>query len=62
MHNYKIVIEYDGTNFVGWQQQENGQSIQSALQEALIKLSNEKVTIFGAGAIYKLANVAIKDF
>ena len=49
MHNYKIVIEYDGTNFVGWQQQENGQSIQNALQEALIKLSNEKVTIFGAG-------------
>ena len=46
MHNYKIVIEYDGTNFVGWQQQENGQSIQSALQEALVKLSNEKVTIF----------------
>ena len=49
MHNYKIVIEYDGTNFVGWQQQENGQSIQSALQEALVKLSNEKVIIFGAG-------------
>ena len=49
MYNYKIIIEYDGTNFVGWQQQENGQSIQSALQEALIKLSNEKVTIFGAG-------------
>ena len=49
MHNYKIIIEYDGTNFVGWQQQENGQSIQSALQEALVKLSNEKVTIFGAG-------------
>ena len=49
MHNYKIVIEYDGTNFVGWQQQENGQSIQSAIQEALVKLSNEKVTIFGAG-------------
>ncbi|MDC0141109.1 tRNA pseudouridine(38-40) synthase TruA [Pelagibacteraceae bacterium] len=49
MYNYKIVIEYDGTNFVGWQQQENGQSIQSALQEALIKLSSEKVTIFGAG-------------
>tara|TARA_B100001173_G_scaffold154763_1_gene134189 strand:+ start:165 stop:899 length:735 start_codon:yes stop_codon:yes gene_type:complete len=49
MHNYKIVIEYDGTNFVGWQQQENGQSIQGAIQEALVKLSNEKVTIFGAG-------------
>ena len=49
MYNYKIVIEYDGTNFVGWQQQENGPSIQSVLQEALVKLSNEKVTIFGAG-------------
>ena len=49
MYNYKIIIEYDGTNFVGWQQQENGESIQSALQEALIKLSNEEVTVFGAG-------------
>ena len=49
MYNYKIVIEYDGTNFVGWQQQENGQSIQSALQEALFKLTGEKITIFGAG-------------
>ena len=49
MHNYKIIIEYDGTNFVGWQQQENGQSIQAAIQQALFKLSGEKVTIFGAG-------------
>ena len=49
MNNYKIVIEYDGTNFVGWQQQENGKSIQSSMQEALVKLSGEKVTIFGAG-------------
>jgi len=49
MHNHKIFIEYDGTNFVGWQQQENGQSIQSALQEALFKLTGEKITIFGAG-------------
>ena len=49
MHNYKIVIEYDGTNFVGWQQQENGQSIQSTLQEALFKLTGENIIIFGAG-------------
>ena len=49
MYNYKIVVEYDGTNFVGWQQQENGKSIQLALQEAILKLSGEKVTIFGAG-------------
>jgi len=49
MHNYKIIVEYDGTNFVGWQQQENGQSIQGALQEAAFKLAGEKVIIFGAG-------------
>ena len=49
MYNYKIIVEYDGTNFVGWQQQENGQSIQNVLQEALVKLSGEKVRIFGAG-------------
>ncbi|MBD1148093.1 tRNA pseudouridine(38-40) synthase TruA [Pelagibacterales bacterium SAG-MED31] len=49
MYNYKIVIEYDGTNFVGWQQQVNGHSIQAAIQQALVKLSSEKVTIFGAG-------------
>jgi len=49
MPKYKIIVEYDGTNFVGWQQQENGKSIQSALQESVFKLSGEKVTIFGAG-------------
>ncbi len=49
MYNYKIIVEYDGTNFVGWQQQENGQSIQAFLQDAAFKLSGEKVTIFGAG-------------
>ncbi len=49
MYNYKIIIEYDGTNFVGWQQQENGQSIQAVLQEAAFKLSGEEITIFGAG-------------
>ena len=49
MYNYKIIVEYDGTNFVGWQQQENGKSIQAVLQDALFKLSGEKVSIFGAG-------------
>ena len=49
MHNYKIILEYDGTNFVGWQQQENGQSLQATLQDAAFKLIGEKVKIFGAG-------------
>jgi len=49
MPKYKITIEYDGTNFVGWQRQENGPSIQSSIENAIIKLSSEKITIVGAG-------------
>ncbi len=49
MHSYKIIIEYDGTNFVGWQRQDNGVSIQQLIEDSIKKLSNEKITIFGAG-------------
>ena len=49
MPNYKITVEYDGTNFVGWQQQANGISIQSSLQDSVFKLSGEKVVVYGAG-------------
>ncbi len=49
MHNYKITIEYDGANFVGWQRQENGLSIQQLIEEAIFKLSKEQSTIYGAG-------------
>tara|TARA_B100000674_G_scaffold97009_1_gene69653 strand:+ start:394 stop:1128 length:735 start_codon:yes stop_codon:yes gene_type:complete len=49
MHNYKITIEYDGTNFVGWQRQDNGLSIQQIIEEAISNLSNENISIFGAG-------------
>ena len=49
MPKYKLTIEYDGTNFVGWQSQDNGNSIQQSLEEAIKKLSNEQVIVFGAG-------------
>ena len=49
MTKYKINIEYDGTNFVGWQKQENGISIQSSIEGAIKKLSSENVTVYGAG-------------
>jgi tRNA pseudouridine38-40 synthase len=39
MPNYKIILEYDGTNYVGWQRQENGSSIQQLVEEAIEKLS-----------------------
>ncbi len=49
MQRYKIKIEYEGTSFVGWQFQKNGQSIQEVLQKAIFKFSKEKVTVIGAG-------------
>ena len=49
MQRYKIKIEYDGTNFIGWQNQKNGLSIQEILQNAIFKFSNEKVTVTGSG-------------
>ena len=42
MPNYKITLEYDGTNYVGWQRQENGSSIQQLVEEAIEKLSKQK--------------------
>ena len=49
MKRYKIKIEYDGTPFIGWQRQDNGQSIQGAIENSIKNLFEETVTIFGAG-------------
>ncbi len=46
---YKITIEYDGTNLVGWQRQEKGLSIQGLLEDSIYKLSKERVIVHGAG-------------
>ncbi len=49
MFNYQIIIEYLGTNYVGWQIQKNGTSIQSLVQKALTKILKSKVKINGSG-------------
>ncbi|MGD1880225.1 MAG: tRNA pseudouridine(38-40) synthase TruA [Kiloniellaceae bacterium] len=49
MTRYKIVIEYDGTDFVGWQRQGNGPSVQAALEEAVHHFCGETVVVEGAG-------------
>ena len=49
MQRYQIKVEYDGTNFVGWQYQKNGLSIQEILQKAIFQFTNEEVTVTGAG-------------
>jgi tRNA pseudouridine38-40 synthase len=49
MHNIKLLIEYDGTDFVGWQIQPNGRSVQGELERALREILQEDVTTFAAG-------------
>jgi tRNA pseudouridine38-40 synthase len=49
MHRYKLILEYDGTPFVGWQMQENGPSVQGALARAIEAFSGEAVVPRGAG-------------
>ena len=49
MFNYLIKIEYVGTNFVGWQSQKNGKTVQDAIEIALKKVLKIKIRIIGAG-------------
>ncbi len=49
MPRYKIIVEYDGTNTVGWQRQNEGKSIQGWIEKALVKFTGEKIDIFAAG-------------
>ncbi|MBA1340053.1 MAG: tRNA pseudouridine38-40 synthase [Pelagibacterales bacterium] len=49
MHRYQILIEYVGTNFIGWQIQLNGQSIQKIIQNKISKILKEKINLVGSG-------------
>ncbi len=65
MPRYKLIIEYDGTGFVGWQRQANGLSIQEAIETALAALCGEAVAIRGAGrtdaGVHAMGQVAHAD-
>jgi len=49
MYKYQVLIEYVGTNFVGWQIQSNGKSVQKLIQTTLSKLLKEKILLIGSG-------------
>ncbi|MBO0751742.1 MAG: tRNA pseudouridine(38-40) synthase TruA [Bradyrhizobiaceae bacterium] len=49
MPRYKLVIEYDGAPFVGWQVQHNGVSVQGVIETALAAFCGEQVPVRGAG-------------
>ena len=45
MRNLKLTLQYDGTEYVGWQRQKNGVSIQGLLEEALERIEGASVTV-----------------
>ena len=49
MFTYQIKIEYLGSNFVGWQIQKNGLSVQEVLERALSKFLKDKISVIGSG-------------
>ena len=49
MLTYQISVEYLGTNFVGWQIQKNGLSVQEVLEKVLSKFLKDKIKVIGSG-------------
>ena len=45
----RVIVQYDGTNYVGWQVQENGISVQQRLNEAVLAVTGEQIQLHGSG-------------
>ncbi|MBI2835872.1 MAG: tRNA pseudouridine(38-40) synthase TruA [Acidobacteria bacterium] len=62
MRNLKLTLEYDGTEYAGWQRQANGTSIQEVLETAFGRIEGRPVTVIGAGrtdaGVHALGQVA----
>src|SRR4051812_50211041 len=62
MPTFKITLAYDGTNYVGWQRQAAGTSVQGVIEGALRELDGREVVLHGAGrtdaGVHALGQVA----
>lgn len=62
MNNYKLLIQYDGTNYAGWQYQANAVTIQQKITESIKIILNEEVNLIGSGrtdaGVHALGQVA----
>ncbi|MCJ8502976.1 tRNA pseudouridine(38-40) synthase TruA [Desulfatitalea alkaliphila] len=59
---FKLVIEYDGTDYCGWQRQPNGRTIQQTIEDALARMTRQAVVLTGSGrtdaGVHALGQVA----
>lgn len=62
MKNIKLVIEYDGTDFSGWQRQPKERTVEGEITKAIKKLNGEEINLIGAGrtdaGVHALGQVA----
>ena len=62
MRNIKLIIEYDGKKFGGWQKQPNKNNIQGEIENAIFELTGEKVELYASGrtdaGVHALGQVA----
>lgn len=65
MKRVKMIVAYDGTNYCGWQIQNNGLTIEEVLNKTLTELLKEKITVTGASrtdsGVHAEGNVAVFD-
>jgi tRNA pseudouridine38-40 synthase len=65
VNRFRLLVEYDGGPFVGWQRQDNGPSIQQAIEDAIFAFCGERATLAGAGrtdaGVHALGQVAHVD-
>ena len=62
MRNIKLTIEYDGTNYAGWQRQSEDPTVQETIESALSGMTGEKIVLYGSGrtdsGVHALGQVA----
>ena len=62
MFNYKLTIQYDGSNYAGWQIQDNAPSIQEVISNSVKQILQEEINLIGSGrtdtGVHALGQVA----